>query len=318
MKKIVTIGGGTGHFSTLKALTKIDDISITAIVSVADSGGSSGQLRDEFGVLPPGDILQALLALSRNPQSEILRDFLRARPTAAGGKHNGGNLLLAMMEQYFGSPIKAYEAMGEMLGLNSDDKVFPVTIGNITLRAEMEDGEIMVGETNIDLPQKGKERRKIKKVWLEPNGLAYSGALQAIASADFIIMGPGDLYTSIIPVILTRGIKEAINKTSARKVYIAGTMNKNETHDFKLSDYIFELEKYMNASLDYIIVNTFIPDKEILDKYAKEGKRPVEIDIDFENKNKPGIIKAPLISEASGLARHDSGLLSEVIADIIK
>jgi len=318
MKKIVTIGGGTGHFTMLKALTDINDIAITAVVSVADNGGSSGVLRDEFGVLPPGDVLQALLALSRNPQSEVLREFLRVRPSAAGGKHNGGNLLMAMMEQYFGSPITAYEAMGEMLGLNFHDKVVPATVGHITLRAEMEDGCVVVGETNIDVPKCGNSHKKIKKLWLEPNGLAYGGALEAIAAADFIIMGPGDLYTSIIPVILVRGLKDAIKQSQAKKIFIAGTMNKNETRGFKLSDHVGELEKYLENGLDYALANTADLEKEILENYAKEEKYPVEIDLGPEDSNGRKIITVPLISKEGGLARHDSELLKKIISDIIK
>lgn len=313
MKNIVTIGGGTGHFTTLKALTKIDDISITAIVSVADSGGSSGILRDEFGVLPPGDVLQALLALSRNPHSEVLREFLRTRPQASGGQHNGGNLLLAMMEQYFGSPIKAYEAMGEMLGINPKDQVLPVTTSNITLRAEMEDGTSIIGETDIDVPKNREDKLKIKKVWLEPNGLAYGKSLEAINKADFIIMGPGDLYTSIIPVILVRGMKEALKNSSAKKIYIANRMTRNETHGFTLADFYKELIKYLESELDIVIATKGELSQEVLERYGKENKYPVELV--WEDNFKAKLIAEDLITSQE-LARHDTDKLSKIFGEL--
>lgn len=313
MKHIVTMGGGTGHFTTLKALTAIDDIAITAIVSVADSGGSSGILRDEFGVLPPGDVLQALLALSRNPQSEVLREFLRSRPQTAGGQHNGGNLLLAMMEQYFGSPIKAYETMGEMLGLDPKDKVLPATTSNITLRAEMEDGSVIIGETNIDEPKERDPHLKIKKIWLEPNGLAYQGVLEAINKADFVIMGPGDLYTSIIPVILVRGIIEALKNSLAKKIYIANRMTRNETHDFALADFYRELVKYLEGEPDFVIANNGQLPEEALKRYGKENKYPVEMA--WDDSFRARLITEDLITSQE-LARHDAEKLSRVLAEL--
>jgi uncharacterized cofD-like protein len=309
MKKIVTIGGGTGQFTLLSGLKKIPDFSITAIISMADSGGSSGRLRDELGALPPGDVLRALLALSDLP-SNAAREILLHRFSEGNLKnHNAGNMLLTMLSSYSGSFLEAVRALGEVLQIKG--KVLPVTTGNITLKAELEDGTVIVGETNIDVP-KHNPNLKIKRVWLEPNSLALSDVLKSIKEADNVIIGPGDLYTSIVPALLVKGVKEALADSTAQKIFICNTMTKQgETHGFKVSDFVKTIENYLELTLDCVICNIVAPPAEITARYGHEKAEPVNVDVP-ENWESRKIIKADILSSGE-LARHDAEKLAKIL-----
>ena len=222
VKKIVTIGGGAGSFTVLKGLKKYP-IAITAIVTTFDSGGSSGLLRDEFGILPPGDVRRCLVALSE--EEKILRRLFmfRFEKKSSLQGHSFGNLFLTALSSIFKDDNLAIEKAGELLNING--KVLPVSLSKSHLCATLEDGTIIEGETNIDIPKHDSES-KIKKIFLEPKAKLNSKARKAIMEADIIVVGPGDLYTSIIPNFLVGGMLEAMKKTKAKKIYIANLMTK--------------------------------------------------------------------------------------------
>src|SRR3989338_10208038 len=234
-KKIVVIGGGTGTFTVLSGLKKYP-VELTAIVSMADDGGSTGVLRDEFGMLPAGDIRRALVALSSYPEKFLTDLFTyRFRDSEVDG-HNFGNLILVALERVTGSFEHAVAAASRLLDVRG--RVLPVTFSDVRLYAELENGEIIKGETNIDIP-KHDGRLLIRRVWLQPKGRANPKALNAIMNADMIIIGPGYLFTSIIPNFLVSGIQNALWKSKAKKVYVANLMTKyGETNGFSGADFL--------------------------------------------------------------------------------
>ena len=242
--RIVVVGGGTGTFTVLSGLKKYP-CDLTAIVSMADSGGSTGRLRDEFGILPPGDVRRALIALSSEPEQLTLRRLFDYRFEKGNGLsgHSFGNLFLAALTDIMGSEVLAIEEAGKLLGVSGI--VLPATLVNTDLVARLEDGTVIRGETNIDLrvirPEVG-----ILDVFLDPGAAAYPAALQAIYDADMIVLGPGDLYTSVIANFLVGGISEAIGNSKAKVVYVCNIMNKfAETNGFTVSDYVSKIEKYL-------------------------------------------------------------------------
>jgi uncharacterized cofD-like protein len=311
--RVVTIGGGTGQFTLLSALQTLPNIEATAIVSMADSGGSSGRLRDELGALPPGDVLKALLALSELPE-EVVRDLLLHRfseGTLRG--HNAGNMLLTMLAQYTENFLTGVRGLSEILRIRGT--VLPVTLGNITLRAELENGEIIVGETNIDIPKHDAALR-IQRVWLEPNAPALPEAIAAIREADCLAIGPGDLYTSILPVLLVHGIREAISETRAKKAYICNIMTKDgETHGFRASDFVRAIEECLRLPLDAVICNTGTPPAKTLSRYEHESSELVQPDLQGPSGSRK-ILGADLMSEGE-LARHDPGKLATLLKEML-
>ena len=223
-KKVVVIGGGTGTFVTLSAL-KNYPVKLSAIVSMIDSGGSTGRLRDQLGVLPPGDIRQALVAMSE--EGKIWRDLFTYR--FEGGDlagHTFGNIFLSTIEKMAGSLPKAIKISQKLLKTKGD--ILPVTLDKSTLFAKLADGTVVESEAKIDeLGQDWKlPVKKIAKCWISPKSLATKEALQAINNADFIIVGPGDLHTSILPNFLVDGVAEAVVKSRAKKVYVVNLMTK--------------------------------------------------------------------------------------------
>ena len=312
--KITTIGGGTGHFVLLSALKQIPGAEITAVVSMADSGGSTGRIRDELGALPPGDILKALLALSSVEQTAI-RSMLLQRFTAGTlAGHNAGNMLLTVLSQYSGNFLDAVAAMGELLRVRGT--VLPVTVGQLTLRAELEDGSLIIGETNIDVPKHNPNLR-IKRVWLEPNAMMLPQVGAAFAGAEAIVIGPGDLFTSLIPVLLVQGVREALMRSSAKKIFISNTMTKRgETSGFSLSDFVRLLETYLGGPVDVVIANNDAPPAAILQRYAGDASYPVKNDLPefFEGRQ---VVSAPLLSRGGELARHDAGKLARALEGVL-
>jgi len=307
MKKIVTIGGGTGHFSLLSAL-KDFDIDLKAVVSMVDSGGSTGRLRDEYGVLPPGDVLKCLIALSAYPDA---REILQSRFQKSNRlkNHNAGNLLLVFLSQYLSHDFpKAIEALGEILNIKGE--VLPVTTDKATLVAELDNGKRLFGESEIDVVR-GCRDSKIKRTYLVPHhgSLEVHGPVrEAIEEADYVFIGPGDLYTSLTPNFLFDGIKESIEKSKAKFVYFTNIMTKyGETDGFHMSDFVNVIENYMGRSVDLIVANSNIPSSEVQSKYKIENSHPVEIDVDDER-----LIDVDLLS-VGNLARHDFGKLKQVI-----
>ncbi|KKR48574.1 MAG: hypothetical protein UT86_C0004G0060 [Candidatus Magasanikbacteria bacterium GW2011_GWC2_40_17] len=289
MLKIVTIGGGNGQSVTLRALKKfLPHIQITSVVSVTDSGGSSGRLREKFNILPVGDILRVILALSSYPYLDLRHIFYKNRFSQGELQdHNAGNLLLTFLYQQSGSWLKAIEGFSEILKI--EGRVLPVTLDLVNLCAELENGEIITGENNIDIPAFNCKIKK-EKLWLEPAAAITPEANEAILQADYVFLGSGDLYTSIIPGLLVGGIQEALFKSSAKIVFIPNVANREtgETCGFRVSDYIGEIHKYLSRPVDFIIAHD-AKIKSNAEHFAAKNWEPVEVDAGEWQKKYPVI-----------------------------
>lgn len=321
-KNIVVIGGGTGSFTALSGLKK-HPVNLTAIVTTMDSGGSSGRLRDELGVLPPGDIRQCLVALSTSPRT--LRSLFNYRFTEGDLKgHTLGNILLSGLEKTTGDLGKAIKVAEKILRIQG--KVVPVTLDRTELCVELTDGNIIKGETHIDVLEKQVKRPKIKRAFLEEEVKASPDALSSLEEADAIVIGPGDLYTSIIPNLLVPGISEEIKKSKATKIFVMNIMTKHgQTTDYKASDHIKDLEQYIGENiLDVVLVNGKRPTKKTLSWYEDYGEKPVENDLEGRfNIVNADLIKEAIISDNSsdelrrGIIRHHPAKLADQLLKII-
>lgn len=318
--RISCIGGGTGLFNLLLGIKSLPAILPISIVSTSDDGGSSGKLRDCFGILPPGDIRRSLVALSNAP--EIMNKLVQYRFCKGKGLkgHNFGNLFLAVLNDIEGSMSDAVKGMGDILNINGI--VYPVASSEATLFAKFQDGTIIKGESNIDLGKGRSTQLHIKKCWHSPQSRCDVNAYAAIINSDIITLGPGDLYTSIITNFLIKDIREAISKSEAKKVYICNLMTKpGETFGFDAFDHIKEILRYLKEDcLDYIIVsdNKNLPESSLC-KYAQKNQFPVEIKnlAKIKKITKANIIVADLAHERE-LIRHDNIKIKNEIAKIIK
>ncbi len=308
-KQVVCFGGGTGLSTLLRGLKKYYEP--TAIVTMADSGGHSGQLRDEFGILPPGDIRACLVALADDDKVTLLRDLFNYRfmnGSYAGA--NVGNLLLVALNDILGDFNQAVEAAHNLLGLKG--RVIPVTLEPTDLLAELADGTILFGEKAIDLPR-ASGSVKIKKVWLQPKVKINSLARKAIEDADALVFGPGDLYTSILPNLYVDGVKAAIKKSRAKLIYVANIMTKHgETDSFRVEDFVELLEKQLDRPLDWVVYNSKHIPLRLLEQYKQEQAIPVKTE--REDKH---WVSADVLSVARNLARHDSQKLAKVLHQLI-
>jgi len=317
MKKIVVIGGGTGNFAVLKGL-KNYDVDICAVVSMADDGGSTGILRDELGVLPPGDVRQCLVALSDS--SRLMRSLVNYRFETGGLEgHSFGNLLLSALEKVTGSFEKAVEEMAKILNIKG--KVIPVTTHQVRLKMILNNRKILEGEKEVYLSQEIDQG--YKNIYLEPYPKANPHAIDEIINADLIIIGPGGLHTSLIPNLLVEGVTEALRRSQAKKTFVVNLMNrKGQTTGFKVSDYLEEMKRFIGDDIfDYIIVNDQKPPKELIEVYAEEGDL-VQNDLSDER-----IISARLLGELKegpkkdlikrNLIRHDSKKLAQELMKIV-
>jgi uncharacterized cofD-like protein len=267
MKKIVTIGGGTGNFTVLKGLRNYD-VDISAIVSMADDGGSTGILRDELGVLPPGDVRQCLVALSDS--SRLMRSLMNYRFEQGGlVGHSFGNLLLSALEKVTGSFEKAVEEVGKILYIKG--KVIPVTTHQVRLKMILKNCQLLEGEREIYMSHE--IENGYSSIYLEPYPKANPHAINEIMNADVIIVGPGGLHTSLIPNFLVEGVSEALLNSDAKKIFIVNLMNRRgQTSHFKVSHYLKEIERFIGEDVfDYILVNNQNPPKELIALYAEEG-----------------------------------------------
>jgi len=312
MKNIVVIGGGSGIFNVLKGL-KNYPISITSIVTTFDNGGSTGILRDEFGILPPGDLRRSLVALAPDTGDSTIRDLFSFRfpKESSLHGHSFGNLFLQALDSVTGSEVSAIKKASEIL--NIKNKIFPISVDKANLCAKLEDGKIIKGQTNIDKP-KHDGSIKIKELYLEPNAIIYTEAYEAIINADTIVMGPGDLYTSIIPNFLVEGFPDAISKTKAKIIYVLNIMTKwGETNNFKASDFAKTLLLYVKKDkLDYIICNNAPINKKLIEKYKEEKAEPVFIDRKELEKYTEKIIEEDVSLQAE-IVRHDAKKIASVI-----
>ena len=317
--RILTIGGGSGQFTLLAGLRDLEDIAITSVVSMADNGGSTGRLRDELGILPPGDALKCVIALSplRDPARRIMLKKLNCDRRLKG--HNAGNILLTMLSRYTGDFPSAIRALSEILEIKG--RVLPGTLSKTTLVAELSDGSRIYGESAIDIPQ-GSQREQIRDLFLVPHFknsfAAYPPVLDAIADSDYIFIGPGDLYTSIVASLIIPGIREALQQTDAKIIYILNIMTKfGETHNYRPSDFLGKIEEYLQRPVDGLICNTRKPGSKILKKYAKEKAEFVELGKEEDWIGSRKLYIGDLMDTSENIVRHDSVKLASLLRNIV-
>ena len=313
--KIVVVGGGTGLSTMLRGL-KYYTSNITAIVTVADDGGGSGALREDLGMLPPGDIRNCILALADT--EPLMEELLQYRfPDGRLKNQSFGNLFLAAMDGVSENFEDAVQKMSSVLAVTG--KVLPVTLEDMKLVAELENGSKIEGESQI--PEEAiKQKTRIRKLMIEPNDAKpLKDAIKAIEEADAIVLGPGSLYTSIIPNLLVKDIAENIRKSDAIKIYISNIMTQpGETQGFKASDHIKVLKKYGGRGIvDYVIANRGDIPSNIKEKYLKDNSQLVDLDRKELKSLGVEIIEASLAKIEKGYVKHDSEYLAEVLVDTI-
>lgn len=314
MKKanIVVIGGGTGLSAILRGL-KTFPVDITAIVTVADDGGSSGRLRKELDIPPPGDIRNVLVALSEvEPLVEELFQHRFENGHGLSG-HSLGNLLLAGMTSITGDFAKGVHELSRVLNVRG--KVLPAANQSIILKAEMYDGTIVVGESAIP-----KAKKQIKRVFLMPDNVKpLPETLEAIKKADLIVIGPGSLYTSVLPNLLVPGIANAVIQATAKKAYICNVMTQpGETDDYTASQHVGALLSHVGTEIiETIIVNNQEIDKQYLDKYEKEGAKAVLFDKEELQKLPFQIVEDQLLIYHDNYLRHDAIKVSQLLLSLL-
>ena len=311
LRKVVVIGGGTGLSVLLRGLKRCS-VDITAIVTVADDGGSSGRLRNDFDIPPPGDIRNVLIALSEaEPLFEALMQHRFKNGDGLSG-HSVGNLLIAALTDITGDFVSAIKQLSRVLNVKGN--VIPAANQAIVLNAVMTDGTHVIGESKIPLAGK-----KIKRVFLTPKAIKpLQETIEAIEEADLIALGPGSLYTSVLPNLLVPGITETIRKSKAKKVYICNIMTQQgETDDFSASDHVQALIDHIGYQLvDAIIVNDAPVPDDIAALYALEGSKPVIYDVEKLMSFGFQIIHDKIIEYEQKLIRHDAKRLSEILLSL--
>ncbi|EJP21893.1 hypothetical protein HMPREF1142_2078 [Peptostreptococcaceae bacterium AS15] len=317
-KAVFTIlGGGTGQSNILRGLKKFDVV-LNSIVTMADDGGSSGILRNEMNILPPGDLRNCILALSdTEPEMEKLFQYRFQKGSLKG--QNFGNLFLAAMQDIHGDFKKAISYTSKILAVRGN--VYPVTYDNINLLAKLENGNIVYGESNIS-NEVIEQKSKIDRVYFEPEHVSASeDAIKAIRNSDMIIAGPGSLYTSIFPVILIEGIKKELEQSKAVKIFITNIMTENgETDNFSSLDFHKELSKNGCANLfDYYVLNIGEIPKDIYDRYRKKGQDIVknnDCDKSYFLEKNIKTINENLVFIKDGFIFHDNIRVSKLISEI--
>lgn len=307
--RVVAVGGGTGLSMLLKGIKNITN-NVTAVVTVGDDGGSSGRLREEMGILPPGDIRNCIAALA-DDEDLVTKLFQYRFKTGEGLEgHSFGNLFLTALCSITGDMVRAVKESSNVLSIRG--RVLPSTLDDMKLVAEMEDGRIIKGESNIP-----EAHGKIKRLYTDPkNCKALEDVITAIRNAELIILGPGSLYTSVIPNLLINEISEEIVKSKAKKIYVCNIMTQpGETDGYAVSDHIKALMQHADSRkiIDAVLVNDFLP-KNLADKYEKAGSFPVKLD--FENIKKLGVslCSKKLIEDSKeGLVRHSSHRVARAI-----
>ena len=300
--KITVIGGGTGSFTMLSALKSYTS-QIAAIVSMADDGGSTGVLRDELGTLPSGDVRQCLVALSESPKVRDLFDYRFDEGTFAG--HSFGNLLLTALEKVTGDFSEAVETASEILRV--DGVVIPATLDNVRLKMEWaETSLILHGERVIDAEFfKHDPRRAVLS--LTPSAHANPTAIVAIEQADIVVIAPGDLYTSLGPLLVIDGFGQALQKTKALKVYVSNLVSKKgQTDGFTVSDHAAEIERFAGAPfLDYVVYNDEVPSDDVAERYKAEGGYITEVDSETLSKAHYKIVSGKFLGKMANAHKGD-------------
>lgn len=313
--RMVVLGGGTGLSTMLRGLKQYSS-NIVAVVTVTDDGGSSGKLQRQLNILPPGDIRNCLVALadSEGTMTELFQHRFRGESRAEGLRdHAFGNLLIAALCDISGGDFEEAVRRTSTV-LNIRGQVLPSTLSHVRLCADMEDGSVVEGETSIaDSPL------RVRRISLsDPEAEALTEVTSAILDADVVVIGPGSVYTSVIPNLLVRGIPEALNRSRARKVYICNVMTQpGETNNFAASDHVKAIEAHVRRPVvDYVIANTAVPSLELLDKYRRSGAVLVEPDCDRIRAMGYRPIPGSYISQTD-VVRHDPGRLAEAIMRLL-
>lgn len=325
--RIVVVGGGTGisallqglkHYARPAWMREAPDpaaprVDVAALVTVTDDGGSSGRLRRDFDVLPPGDIRNCMVALSED-EALLSRLFQYRFQSGRGLKgHNFGNLFLTVLWHVMGDFAAAVRISSEVL--NIAGRIFPATAENVALEAVLEDGSIVVGETRIS-----RSRGRIRSIRLRPRRCRpLPDVLTAIAEADLITLGPGSLFTSVVPNLLVQGISAAIRRSPAVKAYFVNLMwQPGETCDFTASDHVRAVERHARGKLlDYVVVNTRPVPRQLLRRYARQQALPVENDMDRLLKMGVRVIGANLV-QPSAKVRHDPDAIAAVAVGLAR
>lgn len=311
LKNIVVIGGGNGSATTINAVKLFaSQFNISAVISMSDSGGSSGKLRQEFNVLPPGDILRAILAMSPYDYLTLKKIFHTNRFEIGGNlnKHNLGNIFLVLVEKYAGDYLTALCCLEQ--AVEAVGRVYPVTTDQTQLNVELTNGVVIETEEKIDRPEYDK-KLKITKAWLNPVGKIYLEAKKVIEQADYVLMGPGSLYTSVVAALLPSGVGEVIKKSKAKLVYVMGNAFEieGETGPEKMSDFVKELEIYLPRKIDLVIYNNHRLTEESKKNYQKRKWQLFKVDL--ENLEGYKII-------TGDYERKGGGLCSDKLGEILK
>ena len=308
--KVTVVGGGTGLSNLLRGLKK-NSSNLSAIVTVADDGGSSGRLRDELGILPPGDIRNCLVALAE--RESLMEQLFRYRFSREGHLvgHSFGNLFIASMTEVLGDFEDAIKESSKVLAIRG--QVIPASNENIKLGARYLDDTIKVGESIIPKPSK-----KIDEVFLKPEDCqATEDAIKAIRNAEILVIGPGSLYTSILPNLLVNGIASELKKSDAVKIYVCNVMTQpGETDDYNASDHVEAIENHVGKGVfDYVIVNQEKGGEKLEKRYKEEGAFAVKVDNKLKGRGDIKVVSDNLLAE-DGYIRHDPDSLANLIYEI--
>ncbi len=316
--KVVAVGGGTGLSTLLRGLKREVGETITeltAIVTVADSGGSTGKIRKIYNIPAPGDIRNCIVALSDS--EEIMQDLFQYRFKGEGLEgHAFGNLFLTAMTEITGSFLEAVKITSRIL--RTKGEIIPSTVSDVHLIAKFSDGEIVQGEEQIT--EYGKDKGvRIEDIWIDPkNAQAPIDAIGSLETADLILFGPGSLFTSIIPNMLIEGIRSAVRRSSALKIFIVNAMTQpGETDGFTAYDHYRTFLRFSGLDrVDVVIVNTRMPSSSLLKRYLEQGQEPVVPDVGRIAKEGPSVYAEDLIGEQESFVRHDPNRLTDLILRI--
>jgi len=309
--KVGCFGGGTGLPSLLGGLKSNPWVHVDAVVTMFDSGGSSGVLRDELGVLPPGDILKCALALARNSR-EARRVLLARLPTlehARLGGHTGGNLLLSMMQRYSGDFLDAIDGLRALLGCRG--RVWPVSVQQASVCSEYADGSVTRGEVEVDAAQSS--GRPVRRIFLEPAVAIHPTVARAIGGFDAVVIGPGSFYTSLMPIFAVRGVAEAFRSMTGPIILVSNLLTEGRgMTGFTAADAVTWIERAIERPIDVVITNSKWPSQDVLERYAVEHKQPLETG------NLPAHcseVRADLWSR--DIARHDRRRLAYTVWSVL-
>ena len=298
--KITVIGGGTGSTTVLEGLKKKKDLDLNVIVGMMDDGGSNAVVRDEFGLLPLSDLRKSIIALSQENENQMLRNLFTYRFSQGDGLkgHTLGNLLMIGMTEITGSEVEAIEMFKYFFSVTGN--IIPVTLDKVHLVAEYDDGSKVVGEHLIDEPE---DDKKIVKFYFDKNAQAYQGAIDTIMSSDYIIIGPGDLYTTTLPNIIVEGIPQALQETKAKLIFISNLMSKKgQTRGLTLESMLSLVEGYIGRKFDYVLVNNGRIPQKAYQRYIEQGEHIFK---DNLKENGREVIRADLV--ANSVIKKDKG-----------